>query len=172
MLSIIVAVDQNNLLGKDNELPWKLPSDMAYFKSITANKTVVMGRRTYESIGKPLPNRHNIILTRQKNYKAPNDTDNKVVVTDNFNLLLFLGQESKTEEIMIIGGVETYKQFYPYVNRIYLTQIWYEFKGNQYLPFTDPIINSEEWELISKTSGVVNSYNPYQHDFLVFDRRS
>lgn|SRR3989338_4176521 len=126
-ISLIAAIDRNRVIGKDNSLPWKLPADMKRFKELTKGKPVIMGRATFESIGKPLPNRINIILTRDKNFKA----EGCVVVHS-------VGDALKAakghEEIMVIGGANVYSQFINIADKMYLTFIEGEFEGDAYFP--------------------------------------
>ena len=126
-ISLIAAIDRNRVIGKDNSLPWKLPADMKRFKELTKGKPVIMGRTTFESIGKPLPNRINIILTRDKNFKA----EGCVVVHS-------VGDALKAakghEEIMVIGGANVYSQFINIADKMYLTFIEGEFEGDAYFP--------------------------------------
>ncbi|MCU7666986.1 dihydrofolate reductase [Bacillus thuringiensis] len=121
--SIIVATSKNGVIGVDNQLPWHLPQDLKYFKKQTTGKTVIMGRKTFESIGKPLPNRHNIILTRDQNYKPEGVT----IFTDIHELMASL---SNNEEHMVMGGGEIYKLFLPFVDKIYHTLIDVELDGD------------------------------------------
>lgn len=116
MINIIVAMSLNSVIGIDNSLPWHIPEDLKYFKQTTMNHTVVMGRKTFESIGKLLPNRKNIILTRNKEYNVPG-----AYTVDNVRDCLSMLPD--TEEVFIIGGEEIYKEFLPYVDKLYITHI-------------------------------------------------
>src|SRR6188472_2703937 len=113
ILSAIVAMAENRVIGKNNQLPWHLPADLKHFKTITTGHPILMGRKTHESIGKPLPNRQNIILTRDSNYVAAGCT----VVTSVKAAL----QKAESPEVFIIGGAEIYRQLLPQVQRLYLT---------------------------------------------------
>lgn len=133
MISIIAAVGKNLEIGKDGNLLWSIPNDLKYFKKLTTGKTIVMGRKTYESIGKPLPNRKNIVLTR-KNIKI-----NDVEVVNNKNKILNI-----KEEVFIIGGESIYKKFLPYASNIYLTEIEDEKDADTYFPeFNKDLYNKE-----------------------------
>lgn len=134
IISLIAAMGKNRVIGKDNSLPWKLPEDMKRFRELTAGKPVVMGRKTFESIGKPLPNRKNIILTRDKNYKA----DGCIVVHSVDDAL---NATKESNEVMIIGGANIYGQFLPIANKMYLTLIDADFEGDAYFPEYD----KSEW---------------------------
>lgn len=127
ILSAIVAHDKNFLIGGDNKLLWHLPEDLKRFKKITRGHTVIMGRKTFESIGKPLPNRLNIVLTTDKNYKA----EGCLVFNDMLDVLMEVLNDA---EVFVIGGGEIYKQLFPITNRIYTTLVDGDFKGDTYFP--------------------------------------
>lgn len=126
IVSLIAAIGKNRVIGKDNSLPWKLPEDMKRFKELTIGKPVIMGRKTFESIGRPLPNRKNIILTRDKNYEA----EGCKVVHSVEEALKF----ANANEVMVIGGAQIYKEFLPVANKMYLTLIDEDFEGDAYFP--------------------------------------
>ena len=127
IFSAIVAHDKNYLIGGDNKLLWHIPEDLKRFKSITLNHTVVMGKKTFESIGKPLPNRLNIILTKNKDFKV----EGCLV----FNSITDVIREvQNTNEVFIIGGGQIYKEFFPLITRIYSTVVEGEYKGDTYFP--------------------------------------
>lgn len=159
MKAIIVAMDKNRLIGSDNKLPWRLPADMQYFKKITQGHTVLMGRKTYESIGKPLPNRENVILTRNSDYQQPGCT--VIHNIDDVNRLAALN------DIFIIGGAEVYRQLMDHCERLYITYIDDEFKGDAYFPSID----TRKWALISNEKGVKDDKNPYHYYFRVYERK-
>ncbi|MGC4378742.1 dihydrofolate reductase [Fictibacillus sp. Mic-4] len=158
MISYVVAMDENHLIGSKNKLPWHLPADLKYFKKVTMNKPIVMGRKTYESIGKPLPGRENIVLTRDRNYKAEGCT----VIYSVEDII-----KRDNEEICVIGGAEVFRLFMPYVNRMYITKIHETFEGDTYFPD----FNEKEWKIVSKTPGQVDEKNKYPHDFIVYDKK-
>lgn len=142
MISLIVAISRNNVIGKDNQLPWHYKSDLKYFKDVTTNHTVVMGRNTFESIinrnGKILPNRKNVVVTRNKNFNYPD-----VEVINNFDEYL---KRDFDEEIFIIGGSEIFKSSLPYADRLYITWINKDFEGDVFFPE----YNEEDYQLISQ----------------------
>ena len=121
-LSIVVAMDNNGLIGKDNQLPWHLPADLAYFKKITTGKSILMGRKTYDSIGRPLPNRRNIVITRNTKIIIP-----ECEVVSSIDDALLLTENEK--EVMVIGGASLCEQLLPKVNRLYITRIDSEFEA-------------------------------------------
>jgi dihydrofolate reductase len=150
-ISLIAAMSENNVIGIDNKLPWHSPRDMQHFKNLTSGKTVVMGRKTYESIGKSLPNRRNIVLTRDPNFKV-----NGVETYTNIDDLL---KEIGEDEIFIIGGGTIYEQFLNLANKIYLTIFKTEIEGDTYFPSLDSdwkekgvhYYSDEKTDLIFKT---------------------
>lgn len=146
MISLIFAIDQNNLIGKGNDLPWHYPEDLKYFKEVTTGKTVLMGLNTfysiYNRIGKPLPKRNNLVATLDKNIRIDG-------VTFVYDLISFL-EEKHNEEIFIIGGKQIYELSLPYADRLYITHINKAYEGDVYFPK----INYEEYNVIrSNDSG-------------------
>ena len=135
MITLITACSKNRVIGKDNELIWHLPEDLKRFKKLTTNKVVVMGRKTYESIGRPLPNRTNIILTRKKDFKPTG-----CIVYNNINDVLSIFDKS---DVWVIGGGQVYKQFLKHANKIELTFLDKEFDGDSFFP----ILNKDDWEI-------------------------
>lgn len=167
-LSLIVATANNNAIGRNNELPWHLPQDLKYFKSVTLGKPVIMGRKTFESIGKPLPGRTNIVVTRQKDWKFAG-----VLVAKSVEEALEIGQQfrneqdSLAEEIMVIGGAEIYRHALPIADRVYLTRIEAKVDGaDAYFPE----LPNTQWKLTSEISG--DSDANLKHKFLVFEKAS
>lgn len=150
-IAMIVAKTNNNVIGQDNKLLWNIPEDMRYFKNTTMGKTVVMGRLTYESIGKPLPGRRNIVLSRNKDLWI----DGVDVVHDVEEIINL----SKKEDIMIIGGDSIYKIFMDYASVLYVTDIEVELDGDAYFPKID-----ESWKLTSKIEGKDSGKN-YKYFF-------
>ncbi len=143
-LSLITAFDKNQLIGNGNALPWNIPEDLAYFKKLTSGNTIVMGRKTYESIGRPLPNRRNIILSR--NISSSPDVE----VFNDYQQIL---QLSVNEPIFVIGGSEIYRLFLPFANALYITYIDDEFQGDTYFP----PINFDNWVKYSERLGQANN---------------
>lgn len=161
MISFVVAADKNFLIGSNNNLPWpKISADMKHFREITTGKTVVMGRKTFESIGKPLPNRKNVVLTRDPKFKPEG-------VTVYSSVDETLAEIPKYEEVYIIGGVTIYKEFVPFAKKIYFTFIDGEFDGDAYLPrdFLD------QFELIEETTQEKDATNPFRLYFRTYRRR-
>lgn len=160
MLSVIVAIDENNLMGSNNDLPWHLPNDLKRFKQITTGHTIIMGRKTYESIGRPLPNRKNIIITRNKNFNA----EGCIVIHSWEEIRQYIEEE---DEVFLIGGADLIKQKLHQVDRIYLTVIHETFNGDIYFPK----LNLDEWELVEEEQGVIDEKNVYPHTFYVYNRK-
>jgi dihydrofolate reductase len=156
MISMIACKARNGTIGKDGALPWHLPADLAYFKSITSGHVVIMGRKTYESIGKPLPKRQNVILTRDRSYHA----DGCDVIHSVDSILEFDG------EVFIIGGAEVYRQCLPYADRLYITEIDEDIDGDAFLFEIDPA----RWSITSSVQGIQDEKNPYSYRFVVYER--
>jgi len=158
IISLIAAMDKNRVIGNKGKLPWNLPADMKFFRDKTRGKPVIMGRKTYESIGKPLPDRKNIIITHDNEYKADctivHSADEAVIAADN------------VEEVMVIGGSQIYKEFFPKANRIYLTKIDAEFEGDTYFPE----FKIEEWKEVSYEDHERDAENPFDYAFVVLER--
>lgn len=152
-ISLIVAAAENNAIGKNNQLLWKLPNDFKFFKNTTWGMPVVMGRKTYESLGKALPGRFNVVITRQADWKADD-----AVVVNSLEEALLKAKENNTKEIFIIGGAEIYKQAIDTVaNKIYLTRVHTQIDGDAYFPDVD----TAKWEM----SAIEDFSKDAQHDF-------
>lgn len=142
-INLIAAVGQNNEMGLDNKLLWHIPEDLKRFKKITEGKPVIMGRKTYESIGKPLPGRKNIVMTRRKPQRFPIE----VAVTNNSNSALAHAQLINSDEVFVIGGAGVYEEFLPSADKIYLTVVHAKFTADTFFPkldMRDWVIESEE----------------------------
>lgn len=163
MLSIIVAVAKNNVIGKDNKLVWHLPEDLKRFKKLTTGHAIIMGRKTFESLGRVLPNRKHIVLTNNSNIKI--EYENVEVIDDIKLLERYINSE---EENFIIGGATIYKLLMPYVQKIYLTLIHKEFEGDVYFPE----IKKEEWKIIDREKGLENKDNPFEYEYITFTRKN
>lgn len=155
MIALIVAMGKNRVIGLNNEMPWHMPADLAYFKKVTTGHPVVMGRKTFESIGRPLPNRKNIILTTDLSYEQ-----SECIIAHSVEEALSYG---KQETIFIIGGAQIYKQFLPFADKVYITKIDGEFEGDTFFPGL-----GEEWKLVSTEKHKKDDKNPYNYQFQVF----
>ena len=158
-ISIVVAMAANRVIGRDNQLPWHLPADLQHFKQTTMGKPILMGRKTWESIGRPLPGRTNIVITRDENYEAPGC----VVV---HSIEAALQAAAKQDEVMIIGGAEFYRQLLPRTNRIYLTRINEDFEGD----ILFPELISSEWQEVERVDCDADDKNPHSYSFIRLDR--
>lgn len=167
-ISAIVAASENNVIGRNNELPWHLPDDLKFFRKKTAGHPVIMGRKNYESIvailGGPLPKRTNIIVTRDSEYTAPDC----IVASSIEEAIMYGHQDNDTEEIFIIGGGEIYRNAMHLCNYIYLTRIHAWIAGD----VTFPEIDRETWEEVEKTEHPADDAHKFAFTFLTFKRRS
>ena len=161
IISIIAGMDKNRLIGQGNQLPWRLPADMKHFRRHTLGKPVLMGRKTFESIGKPLPKRTNIILTHDHGYRAAG-----CIVTHSIEEAL--DTVRNCEELMVIGGASIYKLFLPRANRLYLTHIHHCFQGDVYFPAFD----LTDWQAVKRVDCQPDEKNPHPYSFLFLHRRS
>lgn len=161
IISQIVAVSLNNVIGKNNALPWKMPTDMAYFKNKTWGHHIITGRRNYEAEGKALPGRVNIILTRNFDYKIPDG-----IIVQRFDDAIAIASQVDEEELFVVGGAEIYKLSISFTDRIYLTRIYAVIEGDTFYP--DP--DWSDWKVISKESHQKDEQNPYNFDFIIYER--
>lgn len=162
MISLLLAMDKNRVIGLNNGLPWHLPKDLRFFKEKTINQTVIMGRKTYESIGKPLPNRRNVILTKTKR-----DFPKDIEVIHHLQTVLQWNEKHPEQEYFIIGGAHVFEQILPNADRMYITWIDHSFKGDTYFPS----FSEQDWGLTSKVKGEKDDKNPYDYYFLQYDRK-
>lgn len=139
-ISLIAAVSENNVIGDHGRIPWDLPEDLQHFRTITLGKPIIMGRKTYESIGHPLPKRQNIVITRQKDFIA----EGCEVVGSLEDALQVAGKDS--EEVFVIGGGEIYREAFPKADRVYLTRVHATIEGDAYFPEFHP----EHWQEVSR----------------------
>jgi dihydrofolate reductase len=160
-LVMIVAVSENNVIGKDNQLIWHLGDDLKRFKKLTSGHHIIMGRKTFESFPKPLPNRTHIVVTRQKNYKAPKG----VIVVHTMKEAVSVATVTDKEPY-IIGGGEIYKQAMPYATKIELTRVHDEFEGDTYFPEID----LKEWKETSNTFHKIDEKHDYEFSFITYER--
>ena len=162
-LSLIVAVSRNNVIGINNQLPWHLPEDLRYFKSVTMGKPIVMGRKTYDSIGRALPGRTNIVITRDEAWSAPG-----VEVAQTLERALKLAEQAceaaGASEVMVIGGEQIYRMTIDFADRLYLTQVEAEVEGDAFFPE----IASEAWHQVEIS--LPNSIDTHPYRFTVLDR--
>ena len=188
MLSIIAAIANNNVIGKDNKLIWHLPEDLKRFKELTTGHTIIMGRKTFESLGRILPNRKHVVLCKSGKLVIPEiqriqdkntemeqkvNIDNKKNITENMENVIIINNiedlkpyiESK-EENFVIGGASIYEQLMPYATKMYITKIEHNFEGDRYFPE----IKENEWHIVSVEKGLKNEKNPYNYEYITYVR--
>ena len=158
-IAVIVAAADNDVIGRNNALPWDLPADLAHFRRVTMGKPILMGRKTFESLGRPLPGRHNIVVTRDSTYSAAGCT---VVYSVDQALLA----ASRHSEAMVIGGAALYGQLMTKAQRLYLTLVDGEFEGDVFFP----AVAADEWREIERESRDPDERNPYPYSFVVMER--
>lgn len=161
MISLIWAMDENRVIGHHNQLPWRLPEDLKFFKRVTMGHPIAMGRKTYESIGKPLPGRENIVITRDQNF----DPEGCNVMNSMEEFFDFAGQ--REDEVFVIGGAEIFKEVLPRADKLYLTLIHKQFEGDTFFP----VFDIDKWQLESREPGLKDEKNPYDYEFLIYKRK-
>ena len=157
---MIAAAAENNALGKDNELVWHLPNDFKRFKTLTSGHYIVMGRKSFESFPKPLPNRTHVIITRQKNYKAEG-----CIIVDSIEKALLVCP--KNEDTFIIGGGEIYTLSLPFTDKIEITRVHHSFEADAYFP----VLNEEEWILVQSDFNNKDEKHIYDYTYLTYVRK-
>lgn len=162
IVSAIAAMAKNRVIGKDNRIPWYLSSDLKYFKRKTLHHHIIMGRKSFQSIGQPLPKRTNIVVTRDPFFVASN-----VLVARSIQEALTIADSNGEEEVFIIGGGQIYEQSMTYWDRLYLTVVDAEVEGDVYFPE----LKEEEWTLVSEEKYQADEKNDYDFRFLVYERR-
>ena len=162
MLSIIVAVAKNNVIGKDNKLIWHLPEDLKRFKRLTTNHNIIMGRKTFESLGRVLPNRKHIVLCNDAELNVNDENVN--IIDDVSKLDEYI---NSNEENFVIGGASIYKLLLPKTEKLYITKINQEFEGDAYFPE----IKADEWKIIEREKGLKDDKNPYDYEYVTYVRK-
>ena len=161
MLSIIVAKAKNNIIGKDNQLIWHLPEDLKRFKRLTTGHTIIMGRKTFESLGRVLPNRHHIILC---NDAQMNIEDENVEILEDISLLdKYMNDE---QEHFVIGGATMYRLLMPKCNKMYITEINQEFEGD----VSFPEIDLSQWKVTEREKGLKDEKNPFDYEYVTYEK--
>ncbi|MBS1682668.1 MAG: dihydrofolate reductase [Bacteroidetes bacterium] len=163
-ISIIAAVAQNRTIGKANDLPWRLPDDMKYFMQTTQGHHVVMGRKNYQSLPekfKPLPNRTNIVISRQKNFSAQG-----CIVVNDLPTAVSLSKQNNETELFIIGGAEIYSLALPITDKLFLTEIKAEIEGDTFFP----AFEKNAWQEISRVHHPVDAKHSFEFDFVIYQR--
>lgn len=155
-------MDKNRVIGYKNDLPWSLPLDLEFFRKMSTGHTIIMGRKTFDAIGRVLPDRENVVLTRQ-DIEFPEG----IKVIRDVETIIKWDRENPERELFVIGGEEIFKQTFDYADRMYITYIDHEFKGDTFFP----PFNEEEWDLTKKEKGIKNEENPYDYYFMQYDRK-
>ncbi|AKD05282.1 dihydrofolate reductase [Pontibacter korlensis] len=161
MIAIVVAAAENNVIGKDNDLIWYLPADLKHFKKLTMGHPMIMGRKTYEAIGKPLPGRTSIVVTSQEDYKA----DGCVVVHS--LEAAFAKAKELDEHVSVIGGANVYEQALPFVDTLYFTRVHHAFEGDAFFPE----LSEEEWQVVEQEYHEPDERNEYSYTFMTLKKK-
>ncbi len=162
MISAIVAMAKNGVIGKESGLPWYLPAELAHFKEVTMGHPIIMGRKTHESIGRTLPGRYNLVITRDEGYQVAGGSK---VVGSLDEAIKVAEKQNGSEEVFIIGGEQVYKEAMPRLDRIYLTKVDAEIDGDKFFEY-----DSNEWEQMSSKKHGANGKNQYDYEFVVLER--
>jgi len=159
LISLIAAVAKNGLIGKDNKLPWHLPADLRFFKKTTLGHPIIMGRKSFESIGKALPGRTNIVLTRNANFAAAEN----LKIAHSLEEAFEIARETGADECFVIGGAEIYKEALPLCQKLYITRVHGIFDGNTFMPEFE-----KDFHKISNVNNLKDEQNIYDYDFEIF----
>jgi dihydrofolate reductase len=162
VIKILVACDENRVIGKDNQLIWHLPADLKRFKSLTTGHVILMGRKTYESIGKPLPNRTTIVITRQTDFQAEG-----TITAHSVEEAILKAKSLSREDIFIVGGAEIYTVSMALADQILLTQLHDIFEGDAFFPEISP----ETWKIVDRERGLTDEKNPFQYSFITYQKK-
>ncbi|MCE7058818.1 dihydrofolate reductase [Dyadobacter sp. CY343] len=162
-IAIIVAVSNNGVIGKDNQLLWRLPDDLKRFKQLTLNHPMIMGRKTFESIGKPLPGRTSIVVTRNPDFDYEG-----IIVAHSLEVAIALAAEIESEEVFVIGGGELYKQAQPLADRLYVTEVDTEIDGDTYFQIAEP----EKWQETERSVHEHDERHSLKFEFVNYARRA
>lgn len=161
MIKILVACDENRVIGKDNQLIWHLPADLKRFKSLTTGHVILMGRKTYESIGKPLPNRTTIVITRQVDFQAEG-----TITAHSVEEAILKAKSLTREDIFIVGGAEIYSLSLALADQLLVTQLHDIFEGDAFFPE----ISSDIWEIVDRERGLTDEKNPFQYSYITYQK--
>jgi dihydrofolate reductase len=162
LIKILVAFDENRVIGKNNALIWHLPADLQRFKALTTGHVIIMGRKTYESIGKPLPNRTTIVITRQSDYKPAG-----IIVSNSLEEAILKAKSISREDVYIVGGAEIYQLSLALADQILVTQLHDIFDGDAFFPE----ISMDTWEIVERERGVTDEKNKFQYSFLTYQKK-
>lgn len=162
IVSLIVAASDNNVIGKDNWMPWDLPAELAYFRNVTRGKTVIMGRKTYDAVGRPMPNRHNIIVSRNKDLTIPT-----VDIVSSIEEALELAKKDHMDEVFVIGGEQIYRLAMPYADRIYLSRVHITVEGGEAF---FPAFDASQWTLTRNARYEPDAENNVAYTIMVYEK--
>jgi dihydrofolate reductase len=162
IISLIAAASENNVIGKDHWMPWDLPAELSYFRNITRGKTVIMGRKTYDSVGRPMPNRHNIVVSRNTDLTIP-DVD----VVGSVEEAIELAKKDNLDEIFVIGGEQIYRAALPYADRIYLSRVHTNIEGGEAF---FPEFDEKVWKISSSEKHEIDAENNIPFTKIVYER--
>jgi len=165
-LSLMWAMSRNRVIGRNNALPWHLPEDLKYFKRVTMGKPIIMGRKTWESIGRPLPGRSNIVITRQSDYAVPNGVKVVASLEEALRMAENICLIEGGDEAVVIGGAEIYAAALPQAQRLYLTQVHAEVQGDAFFPEFDIM----QWHELGREDFAAAGPNPYDYSFVILER--
>lgn len=160
-INLVVARSLNGVIGQNNQLPWRLPKDLAFFKQVTMGNPILMGRKTFDSIGRALPGRRNIVLTRQSDWSVTG-----VETVDSIAAALGLCLAEESVDLMVIGGEQIYRQTLPIADRLFITEVEAEISGDAFFPEFDP----SEWNVVSKQVHGADEKNPYNYAFVTYEK--
>lgn len=163
LVSLIAAASENNVIGKDNWMPWDLPDELAYFRSVTRGKPVIMGRKTYDSVGRPMPNRHNIVVSRDPKLRIEN-----VDVVSSIDDALKLAEKDNPEEVFVIGGEQIYKLALPHADRIYLSRVHTTVEGGEAF---FPEFDQSQWEMLKQERHDADEANAIPYTIMVLEKK-
>ncbi len=161
IVSMIVAAAQNDVIGKENQLPWHMPADMKYFKQTTSGHCIIMGRKTFDALGKPLPNRTNIIITRQEDFSAEG-----CMVVNQLQQAIDYAKDHGETECFIIGGGDIFIQALVWTDKVYLTRIHHDFEGDTFFP----ALSKTDWKEVLNDKHLPDEKNKFPYSFEVFER--
>jgi len=164
-LALIFAVAENGVIGRDNDLPWRLPEDLRHFKAVTMGKPIIMGRKTFDSIGRPLPGRSNIVITRNALFQAEG-VSVVASLNDALELAGRVAASAGVDEVVVMGGAQIYRAALPLADRLYVTEVHAGVEGDTLLPKVD----WTQWREISRERHKAQALNPYDYSFVRFDR--
>jgi len=165
-LSLMWAMSRNRVIGRNNALPWHLPEDLKYFKRVTMGKPIIMGRKTWESIGRPLPGRSNIVITRQSDYRVPEGVKVVASLEEALRMAENICLIEGGDEAVVIGGAEIYAAALPQAQRLYLTQVHAEVQGDAFFPEFDIM----QWHELGREDFEAAGPNPHDYSFVILER--